>query len=109
MVIGADSLGDPPVNPGDTIKLMSGDYGDIVIGSFAREVVNPDFVTVQAAPGQTPVFSTLYIRSTNKWVFKGVKVQSLSGTNNNRLVARDHRGPGTPRSRPPTSSWRTSS
>src|SRR6202021_2543313 len=43
-----------------------------------------DFVTVEAAPGQTPVFSTLYIRSTNKWVFDGVKVQSLFGTNNNK-------------------------
>ena len=41
-------------------------------------------MTVKAAPGQTPVFSTLYIRSTNKWVFKGIKVQSLFGTNNNK-------------------------
>ena len=45
----------------------------------------PSFVTVEAAPGQTPVFSTLYIRSTNKWVFNGIKVQSLLGTNNNKL------------------------
>jgi hypothetical protein len=28
----ADQLGSPPVQPGDTIKLMSGDYGDIAIG-----------------------------------------------------------------------------
>ena len=41
-------------------------------------------MTVEAAPGQTPLFSTLYIRSTNKWVFKGIKVQSLLGTNNNK-------------------------
>jgi hypothetical protein len=86
VLIVADRLGDPPVNPGDTIKLMNGAYGDIVIGAFAREVVNPDFVTVEAAPGQTPVLSTLYIRSTNKWVFNGVKVQSLWGTNNNKLA-----------------------
>ena len=80
----ADQLGSPPVQPGDTIKLMSGDYGDIVIGDYLQQVVNPSFVTVEAAPGQTPVFSTLYIRSTKKWVFKGVKVQSLLGTNNNK-------------------------
>ena len=73
----ADQLGSPPVQPGDTIKLMSGNYGDIAIGDYAQQVVNPSFVTVEAAPGQTPVFSTLYIRSTNKWVFKGIKVQSL--------------------------------
>ena len=81
----ADQLGSPPVQPGDTIMLMSGDYGDIVIGDYSKQVVNPSFVTVEAASGQTPVFSTLYIRSTNKWVFKGIKVQSLLGANNNKL------------------------
>src|SRR6202789_3915992 len=80
----ADQLGSPPVQPGDTIKLMSGNYGDIVIGDYLQQVVNPSFVTVEAAPGQRPVFSTLYIRSTNKWVFKGIKVQSVVGTNNNK-------------------------
>jgi hypothetical protein len=80
----ADQLGSPPVQPGDTIKLMSGNYGDIVIGDYLQQVVNPSFVTVEAAPGQTPVFLTLYIRSTSKWVFKGIKVQSLFGTNNNK-------------------------
>ena len=74
--------------------LMSGNYGDIVIGDYLQQVANPSFVTVEAAPGQTPVFSTLYIRSTNKWVFNGIKVQSLFGTNNNKLAAGDRHGPG---------------
>ena len=65
--------------------LMGGNYGDIVIGDYLQQVVNPSFVTVEAAPGQTRVFSTLYIRSTNKWVFNGIKVQSLLFTNNNKL------------------------
>ena len=81
----ADQLGSPPVQPGDLIELMSGDYGDIVIGDYLQQVVNPSFVTVEAAPGQAPVFSTLFIRSTKKWVFKGIKVQSLFGTNNSKL------------------------
>jgi hypothetical protein len=81
----ADQLGSPPVQPGDTIMLMSGDYGDVVIGDYLQQVVNPSFVTVEAAPGQTPLFTTLFIRSTNKWVFKGIKVQSLLFTNNNKL------------------------
>jgi hypothetical protein len=80
----ADETGAPPVKPGDVIKLMSGNYGDIVVGIYNAQTPNSDFVTVEAAPGQTPVFSTLYIRSTNKWVFDGVKVQSLLGTNNNK-------------------------
>ncbi|HEY5205152.1 MAG TPA: right-handed parallel beta-helix repeat-containing protein [Roseiarcus sp.] len=82
----ADQLGNPPVHPGDTIKLMSGNYGDIVIGDYLQKVVNPSFVTVEAAPGQAPEFLTLYIRSTNKWVFKGIKVQSLFGTNKSKLA-----------------------
>jgi hypothetical protein len=95
-----DLLGSPPVQPGDTIKLMSGNYGDIVIGDYLQQIVNPSFVTVEAAPGQAPVFSTLYIRSTNKWVFDGVKVQSLFGTNNNKqgLVTVTDQGPAHPTS-----------
>jgi hypothetical protein len=81
----ADQLGNPPVQPGDTIMLMNGNYGGVGIGEYKQQIVNTSFVTVEAAPGQTPVFSTLYIRSTSKWVFKGIKVQSLWGTNNNKL------------------------
>jgi parallel beta-helix repeat protein len=94
----ADQLGSPPIQPGDTIELMSGNYGDIVIGDYKQQIVNPSFVTVEAAPGQAPVFLTLYIRSTTKWVFKGIKVQSLVGTNNNRLglVSVFDQGPSLP-------------
>ena len=67
---------------------MSGNYGDIGLGNYMLSIVNSDWITIEAAPGQTPVFSTLYIRSTNKWMFKGVKVQSFIGTNNNNLVPR---------------------
>jgi Right handed beta helix region len=80
----ADTVGNPPVSPGDTIMLMSGNYGDITIGSYGLSVNNSDFVTIEAAPGQVPLFTTLYIRSTNKWVFSGVAVQSLWGTNGNK-------------------------
>jgi Right handed beta helix region len=79
----ADNIGSPPVQPGDTIMLMSGNYGDISLGNYNLPTTNSDFVTVAAAPGQTPVFSTLLIDRTNKWVFDGIKVQSLLGTNGN--------------------------
>jgi hypothetical protein len=81
----ADQLGNPPIQAGDTIMLMDGNYGDVGIGDYKQQIVNPSFVTIEAAPGQTPVFSTLYLRSSSKWVFKGIKVQSLWGTNNNKL------------------------
>jgi hypothetical protein len=95
----ADQLGSPPVQPGDTIELMSGNYGDVSMGDYMQQIVNPSFVTVEAAPGQAPIFSTLYIRSTNKWVFKGVKVQSLWGTTNKlALVTVGDQGPALPTS-----------
>ncbi len=94
----ADNVGNPPVNPGDAIMLMSGNYGDIFLGNYKLQIVNPSFVTVEAAPGQTPVFSTLFIRSTNKWVFKGIKVQSFYGENGDKhaLVTVGDQGPANP-------------
>ena len=51
------SSGARRVQPGDTIMLMSGNYGDIVIGDYLQQFDNPGFVTIAAAPGQTPVLS----------------------------------------------------
>ena len=94
----ADQLGNPPVQPGDALMLMSGNYGDINIGNFDQPTTNSDFVTVEAAPGQTPVFSTLLLDRTNKWVFNGIKVQSLYGANGNynALVTLTDQGPSYP-------------
>ena len=94
----ADQIGSPPVQPGDAIYLTSGNYGDIILGNFNLSTTNSDFVTVQAVPGQVPVFSTLSISRTNKWVFNGVKVQSLYGSNNNAnaLVMITDQGPSYP-------------
>ena len=91
----ADQLGNPPVQPGDALMLMSGNYGDIGIGDYNLPTTNSDFVTVEAAPGQTPVFTTLILDRTNKWVFNAIKVQSLYGTNGNTqaLVYADRPGP----------------
>ena len=96
----ADNVGNPPVQPGDAIYLMSGNYGDIGLGNFDNPTNNSDFVTVEAAPipGQVPVFSTLWIDRTNKWVFSGIKVQSLLGANNNTnaLITIADQGPSIP-------------
>jgi hypothetical protein len=66
-----------PIEPGDEILLMSGNYGDIAITVYAHEIANSEFVAVAAAPGETPVLTSLFISQTNKWVFDGLKVQSL--------------------------------
>ena len=66
-----------PVEPGDEILLMSGNYGDVSIGGLSPEISNSDFVTIAAVPGQTPVLTSLFVGETNKWLLNGLKVQSL--------------------------------
>jgi hypothetical protein len=80
-----------PIQPGDEILLMSGNYGDIAIGVYNYDIANSDFVTVAAAPGQMPVLPTLYIAATSKWIFNGLKVQSLikSGNSNPLILIKD--------------------
>jgi hypothetical protein len=50
----------------DEILLMSGNYGAIGIGQYHTEFSNSGFVTIAAAPGQTPVLSSLWIFSIDK-------------------------------------------
>ena len=66
-----------PIAPGDEILLMSGNYGNVWINIWNAEIANSAFVTVAAAPGQTPVLTSLYVGGTNDWAFNGLKVQSL--------------------------------
>jgi hypothetical protein len=68
-----------PIAPGDEILLMSGNYGDLWLNVYNTEIANSAFVTVAAAPGQTPVLTSLFIAGTNYWAFNGLKVQSLVG------------------------------
>jgi parallel beta-helix repeat protein len=91
----ADTAGNPPINPGDMIMLMGGNYGDLNIGDFNLPTANSDWITVQAVLGQTPVFSSLTFSRTNKWLWSGIKVQSLRGTNGQTgpLVAIGDQGP----------------
>jgi Right handed beta helix region len=66
-----------PIAPGDEIVLMSGNYGNIWINVNGGEISNSAFITIAAAPGQTPVLTSLFVSGTNDWVFDGLKVQSL--------------------------------
>jgi hypothetical protein len=78
--------GDPTrVQPGDEILLMDGQYGDISIGAYAVKITNPAFVTIAAAPGQTPVLTSLAILASSDFVFSRLKVQSL-GSSGRALV-----------------------
>jgi hypothetical protein len=66
-----------PIAPGDEILLMSGNYGNVWISIWNAEISNSAFVTIAAAPGQTPVLTSLLVARTNAWAFNGLKVQSL--------------------------------
>ena len=89
----ADNVGNPPIHPGDTIMLMGGNYGNIFIGAYRLSTINSDWITVQAVPGQTPVFQTLYAEATNKWVFNGITVQSIkNGGAGGELCTRQRHG-----------------
>ena len=69
-----------PVQPGDTLWLRSGDYGDLHI----RDHYNADFVTIAAAPGHTPRFHSIALQSCSHWVLRGLQVSPEFGTARSR-------------------------
>ena len=89
-----------PIKPGDEILLMSGNYGNITIGQYNTEISNSSYLTISAAPGQTPVLGQLYIISTNMLAFNGLKVQSTMATaaSTSFLVEVKDQGPNYPAS-----------
>ncbi len=77
-----------PIQPGDEILLMSGKYGAVTVGyGPIPGVNNPNFVTVAAAPGQTPVLTSLNVFNSSMLRFVGLKVQALfPALNYNNLI-----------------------
>ena len=65
-----------PVKAGDTIWLRSGDYGALIIQSY----YNSDFITIAAAPGHTPRFHSILLRSSSHWTLKGLQVSLEFGS-----------------------------
>jgi hypothetical protein len=69
------SPGGGPIEPGDEILLMSGKYGDVSTSDWNVGLKNPAFVTIAAAPGQTPVFSFLAAVASSYLMFSGIKIE----------------------------------
>jgi hypothetical protein len=61
------------VKPGDAVYLLTGNHGVVQISNL----INSDFVTIEAAPGQTPVIDYLQLHGVQKLIFHGIKFQSL--------------------------------
>ncbi len=65
-----------PIQPGDTIWLRSGDYGDVTI----RKHYNAGVITIAAQPGHTPRLRSLLLQSSSHWALKGLHVSPEFGT-----------------------------
>ncbi len=61
-----------PVQGGDTIWLMTGEYGALTIENF----YNDEWITVAALEGETPRFSGVLVRGSAKWRLKGLSVSA---------------------------------
>lgn len=63
-----------PVQPGDTIYLLSGFHGTLSI-TGAR---NTDWIYIKAAPGATPYLHKIYGLGIAKWSFEGLEITPTS-------------------------------
>lgn len=71
--------GASPITPGDEILLNTGSgaqYGVINVGTSGFQINNSSFVTVAAAPGQSPVVQNINVVSATKLWFSGFKIQA---------------------------------
>ena len=70
-----------PVAPGDEVLLMTGsptDYGSVTVGSNGVQLANSSYVTIAAAPGQTPNLYSLHVFNATKFNFVGLTVSGVS-------------------------------
>ena len=88
---GAKGMSNPVVKPGDTFLLASGNYGDLLLqGEYGSKIgwfpnTAGNYFTLQAAPGATPVFTSIRLMSASNFVFRGLTVQQVASalpTNN---------------------------
>jgi len=69
-----------PIHPGDVIYLRSGNHGS----PRFYGIVNSNFVTVKAAPGQVPTVAHLEVNGVGKFIFQGITFAHTS----NAILAR---------------------
>lgn len=59
-----------PIQPGDTLVLMSGNHGNVTIAGAYNE--KP--ITIKAGNGESPKLSRLLLRAAANWTIKGVTI-----------------------------------
>ena len=79
---GVKGLANPVVHLGDTFLLASGNYGDLLLQGYYGSQVGYDnksqFLTIKAAPGATPVFTSIRVMGAGGWVFQGLTVKQIA-------------------------------
>lgn len=71
------------IHAGDTIYLMSGNYGSIRLSGD-----NTDYITIEAAAGQHPVLNGVLMYGGSKWAFKGLTFQNAAEVPKYNYLAR---------------------
>ncbi|WP_269538023.1 right-handed parallel beta-helix repeat-containing protein [Cerasicoccus fimbriatus] len=79
-----------PVQPGDTLILMSGDHGTIDILAWYNETP----ITIEAAPNETPVLGSWRLRGGKNWVLRGLTISPdvYDGTGQTNLLGIESHG-----------------
>jgi len=65
-----------PVNAGDSLLLNTGYHGDVSI----QAALNTDYITISAAPGQSPRVNHLSLSGASKWKIHGLTVSAAFDT-----------------------------
>ena len=65
-----------PVHAGDTLSLNTGYQGDVSI----EAALNTDYITIAAAPGQSPRVNHLFLSGASKWKIQGLTVSAAFDT-----------------------------
>ncbi len=66
------------IHAGDTVYLMSGNHGAAI---FKTALVNTDYITIQAAPGEHPILDRIQMYNGAKWIIKGLTFRNDPVTN----------------------------
>jgi hypothetical protein len=64
-----------PIHGGDVIYLLNGNHGYIYLSGL----VNTNFISIQALPGQNPVIGGLYVSGASHWSISGLTIQNVHG------------------------------
>ncbi len=80
----SSSYGSTPksVHLGDTFLLASGNYGDLMLQGYYSSQIGYDnktqFLTIKAATGATPVFTSINVLGAGGWIFQGLTVRQIA-------------------------------